>query len=103
MKLILFVHLICVAAWLACILVEAVLEHSIDKPPDMRIFISKIHWSTDKFIEIPAFMGVLAASRAAWRRSAICRPWARSRFAGFPRAQVSRRPCPPGSVPAEVG
>lgn len=58
MKLILFIHLICISAWLGCVLVEAILEHSIDKSPDMRIFISKVHWSTDKFIEIPAFMGV---------------------------------------------
>jgi hypothetical protein len=58
-KLILFVHLICAVAWLGCVLVEAILEHSIDSSPDMRIFISKVHWSIDKFIEIPAFVGVL--------------------------------------------
>jgi hypothetical protein len=59
MKITLFVHLICIAAWLGCVLVEAVFEHSVDKSPEMRRFVSSAHWTTDKFIEIPAFLGVL--------------------------------------------
>lgn len=59
MKIVLFIHLVCVAAWLGCVLVEAIYEHAIDKSTQMRVFISRLHWSTDKFVEIPAFVGVL--------------------------------------------
>ncbi|MCR6631587.1 MAG: hypothetical protein NVV74_16950 [Magnetospirillum sp.] len=60
----LFLHLLCVATWLGCILVEALYEHSIDDSPAMRRFISALHWKTDKFIEIPAFLGVLLTGGA---------------------------------------
>jgi len=39
--------------------VEAIYEHSIEPRDTMRIFVSKLHWTTDKFVEIPAFTGVL--------------------------------------------
>lgn len=55
----LFLHIVSVSVWLGCILVEAVYEHSIDASPAMRRFVSALHWTTDKWIEIPAFLGVL--------------------------------------------
>lgn len=58
MNPILFIHVTLASAWLGCILVEALYEHSIDHSDGMRVFISKLHWTTDKFIEIPAFLGV---------------------------------------------
>jgi hypothetical protein len=60
MRAVLFVHLVLVAVWLGCILVEAIYEHAIEKTDDMRRFVSRLHWTTDKFVEIPAFLGVLA-------------------------------------------
>jgi putative copper export protein len=57
--LLLFLHLLCVAVWLGCILVEAIFEHSIEPGPSMRCFVARLHWTTDKYIEIPAFAGVL--------------------------------------------
>lgn len=59
MSAVLFLHLMCAAAWLGCILVEAVCEHSIEPTPPMRLFISRMHWTTDKAIEVPALAGVL--------------------------------------------
>lgn len=59
MRILLFLHLVLLSAWLGCILVEAIYEHSIEKTDGMRIFVSRLHWTTDKFIEIPAFVGVL--------------------------------------------
>ncbi|WKB55879.1 hypothetical protein [Eleftheria terrae] len=59
MRLALFVHLISVALWIGCVIVEGIYEHSIDKSPAMRSFISRLHWNTDKFVEIPAFLVVL--------------------------------------------
>ncbi|AJY32952.1 putative membrane protein [Burkholderia thailandensis 34] len=59
MKLVLFLHLIFVAAWMSCVIVEGIFEHAIDRSPEQRAFISKLHWSTDKYVEIPAFTIVL--------------------------------------------
>jgi len=59
MKILLFLHLVLLSVWLGCVLVEAIYEHSIEKTDAMRIFVSRLHWTTDKFIEIPAFVGVL--------------------------------------------
>lgn len=64
MAIALFLHLFCIAAWTGCILVEALYEHSIDGSPAMRRFVSELHWRTDKFIEIPAFLGVLLSGGA---------------------------------------
>lgn len=64
MSLPLFLHLFCIAAWTGCILVEALYEHSIDHSPAMRRFVSELHWRTDKFVEIPAFAGVLLSGGA---------------------------------------
>ncbi|MGE5514361.1 MAG: hypothetical protein ACM31D_00915 [Bacteroidota bacterium] len=64
MSLALFLHLLCIAAWTGCILVEALYEHSIDSSPTMRRFVSELHWRTDKYIEIPAFLGVLLSGGA---------------------------------------
>lgn len=58
MKFALFLHLACISAWLGCILVEGVYEHSIDKSPEMRTFIADLHSNTDKYVEIPTFTGV---------------------------------------------
>ena len=56
MSLLLLLHLTFAGAWLGCILVEAFFEHG--SGPDMRLFISKLHWNVDRAIEIPAFLGV---------------------------------------------
>lgn len=64
MSLVLFAHLFCIAAWTGCILVEALYEHSIDTSVAMRRFVSELHWRTDKYIEIPAFAGVLLSGGA---------------------------------------
>lgn len=64
MPLALFLHLFCIAVWTGCILVEALYEHSIEPSPTMRRFISELHWRTDKYIEIPAFLGVLLSGGA---------------------------------------
>ncbi|WP_095144274.1 hypothetical protein [Pseudomonas sp. Irchel s3b6] len=57
--LLLFLHLLFVATWLGCILVEAVYEHAIEPSASMREFIAQLHWTTDKYIEVPAIVGVL--------------------------------------------
>ena len=64
MKPVLLLHLLCIAIWLGCILVEALYEHSIDGSPVMRRFVSTLHWNTDRYIEIPAFLGVLLSGGA---------------------------------------
>jgi len=64
MKALLFLHLVLLSAWLGCILVEAIYEHSIEKSDGMRVFVSRLHWTTDRFIEIPAFAGVLLTGAA---------------------------------------
>jgi hypothetical protein len=56
MGLTVLLHVIFAGVWLGCILVEAVFEHG--SGPQMRLYISKLHWSVDKAIEIPAFLGV---------------------------------------------
>lgn len=58
-KLAIFLHLVSVALWIGCVVVEGIYEHSIDQSTTMRNFISKLHWNTDKYVEIPAFMVVL--------------------------------------------
>ncbi|MEJ2393747.1 MAG: hypothetical protein P8Z77_03025 [Candidatus Thiodiazotropha sp.] len=59
MKVALFFHLVFVSAWMSCIFVEVLYERSIDQSEAMRRFVSKLHWNTDKFVEAPAFIGVL--------------------------------------------
>ncbi|AJX14330.1 hypothetical protein WJ95_27045 [Burkholderia ubonensis] len=59
MKLVLFLHLVFVAAWMSCVIVEGIFEHAIDRSPEQRSFISNLHWATDKYVEIPAFTIVL--------------------------------------------
>jgi hypothetical protein len=59
MRAALFVHLLCVAGWTGCVLVEGIYEHSIDQSAPMRRFVSELHWRTDKYVEIPAFLGAL--------------------------------------------
>jgi hypothetical protein len=59
MRAALFVHLLCVAGWTGCVLVEGIYEHSIDRSAPMRRFVSELRWRTDKYIEIPAFLGAL--------------------------------------------
>ena len=58
MSLMLVLHLTFAGIWLGCILVEVAFEHG-SGGGDMRLYISKLHWGVDKFIEVPAFMGVL--------------------------------------------
>lgn len=58
MSLMLVLHLTFAGIWLGCILVEVAFEHG-GGGGDMRLYISKLHWGVDKFIEVPAFMGVL--------------------------------------------
>lgn len=71
MSLALFLHLFCIAAWTGCILVEALYEHSIDPSPAMRRFVSELHWRTDKYIEIPALLGVLLTGGAMLHSAAM--------------------------------
>ena len=59
MKTLLFLHLVLVSVWLGCVVVEAIYEHSIEPDATMRIFVSRLHWTTDKSVEVPAFTGVL--------------------------------------------
>ncbi|KVQ34581.1 hypothetical protein [Burkholderia ubonensis] len=59
MKLVLFLHLVFVAAWMSCVIVEGIFEHAIDRSSEQRSFISNLHWATDKYVEIPAFTIVL--------------------------------------------
>lgn len=59
MRMMLLLHLLSVATWLGCILTEVLYERSIDPAATMRRFISTLHWNTDKYIEIPAFLAVL--------------------------------------------
>ncbi|MET3551235.1 MULTISPECIES: hypothetical protein [Burkholderia] len=61
MKLVLFLHLVFVAAWMSCVIVEGIFEHAIDQSPEQRTFISNLHWATDKYVEIPAFTIVLVS------------------------------------------
>jgi len=64
MRVLLFLHLVLLSAWLGCILVEAIYEHSIEKTDGMRVFVSRLHCTTDRFVEIPAFVGVLVTGAA---------------------------------------
>lgn len=64
MTALLFLHIFFMAAWVGCILVEALYEHSIAPTPEMRRFVSELHWRTDTFIEIPAFLAVLLTGGA---------------------------------------
>jgi hypothetical protein len=59
MSLMAVLHLTFAGVWLGCILVEVAFEHGSGGGSDMRLYISKLHWSVDKLIEIPAFAGVL--------------------------------------------
>ena len=59
MQLALLLHLMLAAAWISCVVVEAIYEHTIDHSLPMRKFISQLHWNTDRFVEVPAFVGVL--------------------------------------------
>jgi hypothetical protein len=58
MSLMAVLHLTFAGVWLGCILVEVAFEHGSGGGSDMRLYISKLHWSVDKLIEIPAFAGV---------------------------------------------
>ncbi len=71
MSLILVLHLTFAGAWLGCILVEAAFEHGSGGGSDMRLFISKLHWSVDRLIEIPAFAGVLLTGGFLFMQAAM--------------------------------
>ncbi|KWO66290.1 hypothetical protein [Burkholderia ubonensis] len=59
MKLVVFLHLFFVAAGMSCVVVEGIFEHSIDQSPPLRDFITPLHWTTEKYVEIPSFTIVL--------------------------------------------
>lgn len=61
MRWMLFLHLVFVAAWLGCVLVEGVFEHAAEPSASARRLISRAHWRTDQTVEIPAFLGALAS------------------------------------------
>jgi len=42
MRVLLFLHFVLLSAWLGCILVEAIYEHSIEKTDSMRVFVSRL-------------------------------------------------------------
>ena len=69
MSLTLLLHLVFAGAWLGCILVEVLFEHGSGGGSDMRLFISKLHWRVDLFIEIPAFSRRPADRRLPYRGS----------------------------------
>lgn len=55
-------HLVCVGAWLGCVLTEALFERamlSMGLPAHRPL--ANLHWRVDLWIEIPAFGGVLAS------------------------------------------
>jgi uncharacterized membrane protein len=59
MRWILFFHIVFVAAWLGCVLVEGVFEHAAEQGAQARRLISRAHWQIDQAVEIPAFLGAL--------------------------------------------
>jgi putative copper export protein len=69
--LLLFLHLMFVATWLGCVLTEALFEHSIEPDWEMRSFIARLHWSIDKYVEIPSFIGVLITGVALLFTTAV--------------------------------
>jgi hypothetical protein len=71
MSLMLVLHLTFAGAWLGCILVEVAFEHGSGGGGDMRLFISKLHWSVDKLIEIPALAGVALTGGLLLMQSAM--------------------------------
>ncbi len=81
MSLMLVLHLTFAGARLGCILVEVAFEHGSAGGGDMRLYISKLHWSVDKLIEIPAFAGV-AATGGILLAGAAMTPllWAKTAF-----------------------
>ena len=65
--LLLFLHLICAAGWLGCILVEVVCERTIQPGETL----AHLHWRADKYIEIPLFTGVFLSGGALISMSTI--------------------------------
>jgi hypothetical protein len=59
MRWILFLHIVFVATWLGCVLVEGVFEHAAEPSAQARRLISRAHWQIGQAVEIPAFFGAL--------------------------------------------
>lgn len=60
MKVILLVHLLCVGAWIGCVLTEALFERALlGRGEDAERWLAQLHVKVDVLIEIPAFTGVL--------------------------------------------
>ncbi len=54
------VHLLLIGLWLGCVLTEALFERALlGRGPDAELWLARLHWRVDLFIEVPAFCGVL--------------------------------------------
>jgi len=71
MTTVLFVHLIAIGIWVGCVATEIVCELGQKNVNFKQSYIAPLHWSIDKFVEIPAilvtvFTGLLMLEDAAW-------------------------------------
>lgn len=56
MTLILFIHLIAIGVWAGCVATEVVCELEQKHVKFKESYIASLHWSIDKFVEIPAII-----------------------------------------------
>ncbi|MBI5259063.1 MAG: hypothetical protein HY855_21340 [Burkholderiales bacterium] len=56
----LILHLLCVGAWLGCVLTEALFEREmLAQGPAAHRALADLHWRVDRWVELPSFCGVL--------------------------------------------
>lgn len=55
------VHVFAAGLWLGCILVEVFFERALAGRDDLRLLLATLHRNVDLFVELPAFLVVLAS------------------------------------------
>jgi len=60
MELPLLFHLLALGLWIGCIATETVFEHTLGKQAGFQPQIARLHVQVDLWIEVPAFLAVLA-------------------------------------------
>ncbi|MDT9002369.1 hypothetical protein RQP53_24015 [Paucibacter sp. APW11] len=59
-RLTLLTHLLLIGLWLGCVLTEALFERALlGRGPAAELWLARLHWRVDLFVEIPAFSGVV--------------------------------------------
>lgn len=70
-NLMLTCHLLCAGAWIGCLWTELAFERLLcSNDPALRLQLARLHWRVDRWVELPAMLGVLWTGAWMWPQGA---------------------------------